>query len=510
MKTNRATGAILAAVSLVLAYPAVSWLIGVRIETAIERNYELLGDNPSLKIVGRDYRRGVFSASETLTLELFPFVTQAASEQRQQVLAQHPGAALPPVQPTVVVVRSQIRHGPFPDFRDFAAAVVDSELQVGAAFGPRLEAILGDRSVLAARTVYRFDGGGSSRLSSPDFTAYWPAAQGVGQNTLTWDGLAMTVDFAPEMQRYTLQADAPRLEFRSSRGARASFLGMRMEATQQRIFDDEPWLYGGTQSLSVGRIDVGDEEGGEPVELRRLRYESEVPVKGEFIDVIGRLGSESLRVAGKDYGPAQYDISLRHLHARTTARLYRDLMRISADAPLQAAASPGELFAPLATPVAELLRHDPEIGIDRLSFRSPHGDAALSAHVRLKGMAAEDFSSLLALAGKLDASAEIAVPEGLLAEFAAAVAPAASLGSCAAPPPCLAADATAGESGVHVAMPENAGREAAQRRIGALVEQGVLVRQGAVVRSRLSLSGGRATVNGRPFDPLAISGSGGG
>lgn len=495
MKTNRTTGAILAAVSLVLAYPAASWLIGVRIETAIERNYELLGDNPSLKIVGRDYRRGVFGASETLTLELLPFLTQAAREQRQQIIAMQPGATVPPVQPMLVVVHSEIRHGPFPDGRSFAAAVVDSELQVGAAFGARLEAILGDKGVLAARTVYRFDGGGTSRLSSPDFTAYWPAAQGVGQNTLAWGGLTMDVDFAPGMHRYSLLAEAPRLEFRASRGGQASFLGMRLEAKQQRIFEDDPWLYGGTQSLSLARAIVGGEEGGEPIELRRVRYESEMPLKGDFIDLVGRLGSESLRIAGKDYGPAQYDISLRHLHARTTAKLQRALMQVSAEAPLQAEGVSAALFAPLAEPAAELLRHDPEIGIDRLSFRSPHGDASLSARFRLKGAVTEDLSSPLALVGKLDAAAEISLPEALVEELASVAAPVASLGGCVAPP-CMQA-ATVAEGGAPA--PEMAER----RRIDVLVGQGLLVREGGMLRTRLALRDGRATVNGRVFDPLA-------
>ncbi|MFX5839900.1 DUF945 family protein, partial [Acinetobacter baumannii] len=58
---------------------------------------------------------------------------------------------------------------------------------------------------------------------------------------------------------------------------------------------------------------------------------AEVPRDGDFIDLIARIGAETVDVAGTAYGPAHYDFSMRHLHARTASRLYRSFMTMSAD-----------------------------------------------------------------------------------------------------------------------------------------------------------------------------------
>lgn len=498
---NKTAKIALVAVPLALAYPTAAWLIGMQVESAIARQYELIADNPSLQIVSRDYRRSLFGATETLTIELFPGVTQQAAQQRQQALAANPGLTLPPLQPLRVTLRSDIRHGPLPGLKTLAAAVVDSELVLDDALGQQTAALFGEQKPLQMHTVYRFDGGGVSTLSSPAFSTYWSAAEGAGKNLLAWDGLTMHVDFEPGLHRYSLRAEAPRLEFKASRGGQATLLGMRLEGTQERLFADDPLLYGGTQKFSLARVAIGGEEGGEAVEMRRVHYEAEVPLKGDFIDLVGRFGSESLRIAGADYGPVRYDVSLRHVHARTMAKLYREAMKISADAEMQAVAqtSPGQLLAPLAGPALELLGHDPELSVDRLSFRTPHGDAALSARVRLNAAKAQDFSNPLLLLAKLDAGIDLRVPEAFVGEIAIKAMP-------GMPVDAMQEEAAAaGAAAAEIAAADLAARrEALQQRIAGLVAQGLLLREGGLLRAQLAMRDGRMTVNGQPFNPLAI------
>ncbi|MBI2308200.1 MAG: YdgA family protein [Rhodocyclales bacterium] len=508
---NNKTKIALAAVplALALAYPASAWIVGKRVEAAIAGNYRLLDENPSLKIVERDYQRGLFSATETLTIELLGNVTQAMARQQQEVMAANPGLKLPPVQPIRVTIRSRIKHGPLPALNKLAAAVVDSELLLQGELQKQVEGILGDGKPLQVHSEYRFDGGGVSTLSSPAFSTHWQAAEGAGQNTLAWGGLTMNVDFEPGMRRYSIRAEAPRLEMKQSRGGQLTFAEMRLEGTQQRLFDDDPLLYSGVQKLTVARFSAGSgEEGSEPVEARRIAYEAEIPVNGDFIDLIGRLGSESLRVGGKDYGPVHYDFSLRHVHARTAAALYREMLRVSSDVELQAAAQaePATMFAPLAKPALALLQHGPEISIDRLSFRSPHGDAALAARMKLANVDAGDFSTPLLLLAKLDASAEISVPEALLGELAVA--------GTGAPAPATSGMPQA--EGIVVGEAPDPAESAAARaetmrqRVADLAAQGFVVREGGLLRTKLAFSKGRMTVNGRPFNPQAIGGPAGG
>jgi uncharacterized protein YdgA (DUF945 family) len=81
---------------------------------------------------------------------------------------------------------------------------------------------------------------------------------------------------------------------------------------------------------------------------------------------------------------------------------------------------------------------------------------------------------------KLDASADISLPEDLLMI----------------------------PFGIKADSAEAAQMQMAMRRkqIAALAEQGYIQRDGAIIRSRLEFRDGQLTVNGKPFDPKAMQG----
>ncbi|HEX5803255.1 MAG TPA: DUF945 family protein, partial [Azospira sp.] len=180
-------------------------------------------------------------------------------------------------------------------------------------------------------------------------------------------------------------------------------------------------------------------------------------------------------------------------------------MRISADAEMQAVAqtSPGQVLAPLVGPALELLKHDPEISIDRLSFRTPHGDAALSARVKLNAAQAQDFSNPLLLLAKLDAGVDLRVPEAFVGEVAVNAMPGMPA-EVEQDAPAEATDVAPPAAEELAAAALAARRDALQQRIAGLVTQGLLVREGGVLRAQLAMRDGRMTVNGQPFNPLAI------
>jgi uncharacterized protein YdgA (DUF945 family) len=207
-----------------------------------------------------------------------------------------------------------------------------------------------------------------------------------------------------------------------------------------------------------------------------------MPVAGEFIDIGAKMGAASLLIDQQDYGPVQYHLSFKHLHARTTAKLYRALMKAYSDPAVFAGdkPDPGKLFAPLAEPAMELLKHNPQLSLDRVSFKSPHGEAVVSAHVKLIDAKPEDFANLFMLIGKLDAGADIMLPEALLAEAGAARA----------------------QTDEEKAMQ----REVFAAQIEAFSGQGYVTREGGLVKSKIAFKNGELTVNGKPYDPAAMGG----
>lgn len=479
---KKSVGIALAAGALVLAYPAAAWMLGRQVEAAHAEQYRLLAEQPYTKVVARDYQRSLFGATETVTIELLGDLLRDVAKAPRNAAAD-PAAPAETPQALRLTLRSTIQHGPLPGLTTLAAAVADSELTVEGEPGEKLAAVLGGQKPLLAHTEYRFTGGGVSRMSSPAFAMDFPADAEGTTSSVAWDGIHMSVDFAKGMQRYTMQAEAPRLEIKDSAGLRVLLSGLRLDGEQQRMFDDEPLLYAGTQKITVAQFGMTTgKEDGEALLVKQVVYDVAMPANGDFLDIVARTGAETVQFGAHDYGPAHYDFSFKHLHARTLAKLHRAFMKQSADPAALAAgeANPAKMLAPLAEPALELLKYSPEISVDRISFRSPHGEALIAARARLGELKPEEISNPLVLLGKLDASADIALPEALLA----------GLGG-------------KGEAGAEaVAM-----REAMfQQQLAGFAEQGYIQRDGGVLRTKIAFANGQLTINGKPFNPLAMGG----
>ena len=219
--------------------------------------------------------------------------------------------------------------------------------------------------------------------------------------------------------------------------------------------------------------------------VKNLTYIVDAPANGgEYLDIAARLAAASLMIDQQDYGPAHYDISMKHLHARTVAKFYRAVLQMYAD-PAALKADPGAALAAMGEPAMALLSHDPEFSIDQISFTSPQGEARLSARVRLKDAKPEDMAQPMSLLGKIDAVAELKLPAALAAEYF---------------------------SGKAHSPEEQQAQQQAQKmfsaQVDALAAQGYLTNTQGVLESKLAYQSGQLTISGKPFDPRAVMGGG--
>jgi uncharacterized protein YdgA (DUF945 family) len=507
-------GLIAAIVALVvLAYPLSAWLLGKQVETALAEQYKQVESLPYIKVIDRQYDRGVFASTEVVTFEVLGDMfraiekahKEAAKQAAEQAAAGDPQAAVPEAAPAPApapsaalvplrfTVRSEIKHGPAPGMSTIAAAVADSELSLDGPMQQELAKLLGDKKPLTAHTVYRFDGGGSSAVASPAFAANLPGEEPGTVTRMSWEGFTANIDFTKNLQSYTMTGDAPKLEMLDAKGIAAVMTGLKFSGEQTRIFDDEPLLYSGTQRFTMAQMSITDKSGKEqPVVLKQIAYDIAMPANGEFLDMVAKMGAEGVQVGDQNYGPAHYDFSLKHLHARTTAKLYRAMLKMYSD-PV-ALADPAKALAPLAEPGLELLKHNPEFRIDRLSFKSPQGEAVVSATAKLKDAKPEDFANPMMLLAKLDASADLALPESLLAGMSGGPMPADEDEEKADP--------------ATVALQQQQKQQMLEQQLAAFAEQGYITRGGGLVKSKIEYREGKLSVNGKPFNPMAMGGPG--
>lgn len=487
----KASRLLIPAAALLAAYTFASWVVGAKVESALNEQYRLLESVPYLKIVERKYERGIFSSAETATFELMGDVVRAMEKARQETATDEAGEVGQAAVPLRFSVHSRISHGPLPRLSMFAAALSESELALDEQVPSELRKALGERKPLTARTVYRFDGGGSTDIVSPAFSARMPGRPDDPPGKIDWEGFTATIAFERNLAAYTLRGEAPKLEIVDDEGAGLALAGFKLEADQKRVFGDEPLLYAGTQRITIAQLGVlsGSAESEAPSALAsQISYDIAMPLEGEFLDVSEKIGAAKLQVGEADYGPVRFEFSLRRLHARALADFYRELMKLySTPEALAAATTAGDALAPLAARGQALLRHNPELRIDRLSFRTEQGEAAVSASLRVKDARSEDFADPALLMARLEAGADIAVPETLLAGL--------PFGPTGQAEDCEDGAADAEAPPVF----------ALEQQLALFAQQGYITRADGMVRSKLEFRGGQLTVNGKPFSPAGTA-----
>lgn len=485
--------ALLAALGIaLLAYPAASWYLGIRVESVLDDHYRQLESMAYVTVSERHYERGVFGATESVTLEIFGELMKGL------------GGGASPRTPLLLTLRSRIRHGPFAG-GSLAVAAMHSELRLDPEVQAEVDRLTGGASLLSGRAVFQLDGSGTGRLSSPAFSTERPDPETGETLRLVWGGIRSEVAFAAQMQHYSMSGSLPRLEMTNDEGVGMVMLGMRFSADQQRLLADDPLLYAGPQHFAVEQIRIVA-EGDAELALERLRYDVDTPTRGDFVDLIARTRVEAIETEGRVYGPASCDFSIRHLHARTLAGLYRRLLDVYADPPqtdgggdahadayANGDTDTADTLQPLALvaePALELLGHQPTVHLDRLSVATAEGELLLEAHASLPGIQPGAFGNPALLLAGLDARARIAVPKALLIRLATE----------------RAGTQLAAMSDTGVLTETDIQTLAAQLevKLAQLIDQGLIQRDGDALISEITLEAGQLRVNGEPFDPNAI------
>lgn len=342
-----------------------------------------------------------------------------------------------------------------------------------------VDAAFGGKPPLTASTLFGFTGGGHGVMHVAAFRHRGPKADGSGEYVFSAEPMALEVDFAHDLKRYTMTGKAPYLEVVDD--ARLVISGMTLSGDQQRVFDDDPLLYAGKQRFAIERIELDSPDGSTPpVQMRNFAVEGEIPAPSEFIDMIGKMGVEEFKIGGQDYGPAHYDFAFRHLNARKFSTFYHNSMTLYEHLPADGEPlPPPEALQPILTSLQELTLDNAEFAIDRLSFNTPHGETKVSAKIMLNGAVKEDWRNPLTLIGKLDLTADLNVPEALLT--------------------VLLAGKTQDNDTEQSAA---ARRQIMQKQLERFVAQGYIARTDGILKSKIEFRHGKLLCNDKPFNPF--------
>ncbi len=476
---KKTVGLILTVAFLGGIYTGAAWFMGKKIEKVIGQQYILVEALPHAKIVKRDYQRGLFHSEETVTFEFFGEMLQA--------LARAQAANGQPV--TVpdhfkVTVHTRIQNGPLAGFSRLAAATGESELILPDSAKEKLAEVFGDNQPISCQTVFHFDGGFTSTIKGRRGSVNLPPDPDGTAASFLWDGFAVQVDSSPGMGQYTMHGRMPKLVIKDSSDTEVHLSDLRFHADQKRIFQDEPFLYSGSQLFSIDEIRVSKANGTQPpVIMKQLEYRLDIPFSDNYLDVAAKMGIKEVQAAHQKIGPTHFDFTFKHLHARTVADMYHSMLQMYANPAAftgKPATARARMLGPLLDHLKALLEHQPEFIIDRISFAGPEGETRLAAKVRLNKATADELHDTGVLLTKLEAAGDAAIPEAMLVGM-------------------VGARQQAGAD----PSPKAAQTEQIRKQIAQLREQGYITNENQLIRMHAEFKQGKLRLNGRLFPPAA-------
>jgi uncharacterized protein YdgA (DUF945 family) len=480
---KKITGISLTLILIAATYTAAAWYFGKHVEAMVGEHYSRLQANqPGFSIVKRDFQRGVFESEETVTLSISPTQLPVASGDK-------------PARPIELTFHNRYKHGPIPGFTTLGAAIAETELIIPDEAKRKVADMFGgDKPPFTQHTEIHFDGSGSADFSSPAFDSEIPG-KGDKAGHLAWRGLQGTIDFTPDAKSFNLHTQAPKLQLSDGQGFKLALNDIVFEGNWRQQFDDLTFMTGNSH-FTIAELEASDSKEGHPsMTLKQLIYDIDLPKSEDSIDLIIRLGAQSLAIGNDSIGPAHLDFSFRHIQARALAEFYQKMISIYSDPGLQTSSPEelvGRLQAGLKPYVETILNNDPQFNIDRASFANPDGEARLRASVKLIGGSLEELANPIMLLAKLEANGDLSLPEEMIVKL------------LRNPPFIDQTDQNELTPEEIRTRGESAARQF-QAQVAMLTEQGYLKREEGLIKTSITLASGRVMVNGKPFSPTALS-----
>lgn len=447
-------------VAIAVAYPSAAWVTGKRLEAKLSKieGQDLFWSN--FKVVKQQYTRGIFSSRQESTLELKTMASAANA-------ATIPDDATP-VQAMQVRIINHIQHGPVPGIIGIGAGKIDTEIVFDAVSLAELTKIFGNKKFLEIRTVLNYSGGGKLNISSPAIMT----SIGPNQDKLDWKGLRFELGFDANYKSLNFDFLSPGLEVVTASGSTSLKMGeIKMNGKAERAYA-EGIIYLGDSKASIKSISfVNTQAGNKGLRLQDLVLESSTRSEHDLIESKLLFGVGNVTMNDQAIGSFHYDYSLRNLHGPSINQLLLEIAR--ADQYKKDPAKLDELQQHWKQYGIEILKHDPQIVLDRLSLSGKNGEFKASGKLGFVGVLAEDFELPAQLLTKLESSGQISLSDGLIDDFI---------------------DASQSDPEARNMM-----RSMVYSQIDTWETQGFLQREGKTYQSQLSWKTGQFLVNGKSF-----------
>lgn len=461
-------------VVLALAYPAAAWMIGMSVQREVlERERLALEQVPYFAVVKRDYRRGIYSSTEELTLGMggsFLKGLQAAGQNWAQQAQ--------------FTIRNTIHHGPLPQLRAFAPATIDTQFVLPPEAARQLVALIGDQASLTIHSQMKWSGGSTTVIHSTPFKKDIPNG-----GALEWRGLDAKGEQGRELGSQSVELTAPGLVMSNST-ANISIEDLKVSTAAQPAFDQ---LTVGKGRFSLAHLSIEAQEKNFKLDSRNLTLQVDSSASGDFVNTSGTLALDSLDVPKFSATQLVWEMRMDHIHGPSLASLTKEMRAAQAEqmnaalksAPGDTAAltqqqiqSGQRIAAAFQTYGLQILGHEPVIDIPRVGFKTPDGDLMLSVKLAAPGITPTDVSNAD------PKTLALTVPKFLQATINISV------------------DSALFDKLLQQSVTDSDKSDTVKARLQQWETQGYVKVDGKALTLQVTFKGGQLQVNGLPFAPM--------
>jgi uncharacterized protein YdgA (DUF945 family) len=263
-------------------------------------------------------------------------------------------------------------------------ARIDSSIVFSDETKAQIEKIFGSADALTLTTRLHLFGGFTSKASSP---AIKDVAVGTDGH-LSSDGFVLTLDSSAHGDTLAVHGNAPHIAYSGADGAKIEVSGIAFDSDSKKVLRT---LNTGDAVFLIKSLSSS----GDPAKsftATDFIVTSATTANGGYMDAAVAIGTGSVVTAPLTLNSAHFDLTFKHLEMETLETLSSSLRDLRADKTIDPTERTKKMLGIFQTQGADLLTHQPELDLDRISLATSGGELLIKGGMRLHNFVAADVA----------------------------------------------------------------------------------------------------------------------